>query len=252
DEVAEVRVLLFTNRRLQRDGLLRQLEDAANLRDGHVNLRRDLLGRRLAAEFLHEGAARAYEFVDGLDHVDGYADSPCLIRNSALLFNLLEASARGAQLALQLLLDLGLDALVLQLVAELLYLSLFDAHLLVRPRDGVNQTLARRLLHVEVLHLLRDFEPRARDLTPESQELLRLLAARELILGGELLPLLQTLFEVLPYVLDAFERPLQILVGLVLCLGHVCLVGEVDHVAYAELTRLQLLADAYEFLDRDG
>src|SRR3712207_779791 len=49
DEVAEVRVLLLTNRRFKRDGLLRQLEYAANLRHGHVDLRRNLLRGRLAA-----------------------------------------------------------------------------------------------------------------------------------------------------------------------------------------------------------
>src|SRR6185436_89938 len=97
-------------------------------------------------------------------------------------------------------------------------------------------------------NLLRDFEARARDLALEAQELLRRLAARQLLLGGELLPLLQALLEVLADVLDAFERPLQILVSLILGLRHVGLVREVDDVADAEVAGLQLVADADEFL----
>src|SRR5256714_9180272 len=41
-------------------------------------------------------------------------------------------------------------------------------------------------------------------------------------------------------------------VGVVLGRGHVGLIGEVDHVAYAQCAPFEFLADAYEFLDRHG
>src|SRR5438270_6358284 len=83
DEVTEVRVLLLADGRFQRDRLLRQLEDGAHLRDGHVNLDGDLLSRRLAPQLLDERAAGADELVDGLDHVHRDADRPSLVGDGA-------------------------------------------------------------------------------------------------------------------------------------------------------------------------
>src|SRR6185503_16403990 len=52
DEVAEVRVLLLTDRRLERHRLLRHLEDLADLVGADAHLAADLLGGGLAAEVL--------------------------------------------------------------------------------------------------------------------------------------------------------------------------------------------------------
>ncbi len=60
DEVAEMGVLFLTDRRLQRDRLLRDLDDLADLLGRHLDLLAlrhrlgDLLDRRLAAELLEE------------------------------------------------------------------------------------------------------------------------------------------------------------------------------------------------------
>ena len=65
DEVAEVGVLLLTDRRLQRDRLLRDLDDLADLLGRDLDLLAlrhrlgDLLDRRLATELLQEPARHA-------------------------------------------------------------------------------------------------------------------------------------------------------------------------------------------------
>ena len=78
-----MRVFLFSDGRLQRDRLLRDLHDLAHLGHGHVHPLGDLLGLRLAAELLHQRARGARELVDGLDHVHGNADGSGLIGDGA-------------------------------------------------------------------------------------------------------------------------------------------------------------------------
>ena len=53
DKVAQVRVFLFADRRLQRDRLLRDLQHLAHLGHRNVHAPRNLLARRLAAQLLH-------------------------------------------------------------------------------------------------------------------------------------------------------------------------------------------------------
>src|SRR5687768_14396487 len=83
DEVAEMRIFLFADRRLERDRLLRDLEDLADLRDRNVHAPRDLFRGRLAPQLLHQRARGANQLVDGLDHVDRDADGARLVRNRA-------------------------------------------------------------------------------------------------------------------------------------------------------------------------
>src|SRR5262249_44330793 len=52
DEVAKMRILFLADRRFERDRLLRDLEDLADLRDRDVHPLRDLFGRRLASQLL--------------------------------------------------------------------------------------------------------------------------------------------------------------------------------------------------------
>src|SRR5512142_3227884 len=54
DEVAQVAVLLLADGRLERAGLLRDLEDLANLVERQFHLLRDLLRSRLAAKLLYQ------------------------------------------------------------------------------------------------------------------------------------------------------------------------------------------------------
>src|SRR5262245_40621087 len=83
DEITEMAVFFLADRRLQRDRLLRDLEDLAHLVDRHVHLGRDLFRSGLAAELLHELAGGPDELVDGLDHVHGDADGARLVGDRA-------------------------------------------------------------------------------------------------------------------------------------------------------------------------
>src|SRR6266545_4469375 len=83
DEIAEVAVFLLADRRLQRDRLLRDLEDLAHLVDRHLHLGRDLFRRRLASQLLHELAGGADQLVDRLDHVHRDADRTGLVRDGS-------------------------------------------------------------------------------------------------------------------------------------------------------------------------
>src|SRR5207245_3766433 len=76
-------ILLLADRWLELDGLLRDLQDLADLVERKLHALRNLFGRRLAAELLDEVAARADELVARLDHVDRDADGPRLVRNGA-------------------------------------------------------------------------------------------------------------------------------------------------------------------------
>src|SRR5262245_4754401 len=83
DEITQMTVLFLSDRRLQRDRLLRDLQDLAHLVDRHLHLGRDLFWSRLAAELLHELAGGPDKLVDGLDHVHGDADGARLVGDRA-------------------------------------------------------------------------------------------------------------------------------------------------------------------------
>src|SRR6185436_9664296 len=83
DEVAQMRIFLFANRRLERDRLLRDLQDLPDLADRDVHALGDFLGRRLAPQLLHQRARGANELVDRLDHVHRDADGARLIGDRA-------------------------------------------------------------------------------------------------------------------------------------------------------------------------
>src|SRR5580765_8748269 len=63
DEVAEVAVLFLADRRLEGDGLLRDLQHLADLVHRYFHLDGDLLRRGLAAQLLHELARGPDELV---------------------------------------------------------------------------------------------------------------------------------------------------------------------------------------------
>ncbi len=89
DEVAEVGVLLLADRRLERDRLLADLHDLADLLGGDHHLLAlghclgDLLDRRLTAQLLEQLTRDPDEPVDRLDHVDRDADRACLVGDRA-------------------------------------------------------------------------------------------------------------------------------------------------------------------------
>src|ERR671920_2513217 len=59
--------------------LLGHAQDVAHLARRALELARDLLGRRLAAQGLHELALDVYDLVELLDHVHRNADRPALV-----------------------------------------------------------------------------------------------------------------------------------------------------------------------------
>src|SRR5271154_1262697 len=83
DEVAEVRIFFLTDRRFERDGLLRDLEDLADLRNRDIHPAGYFFRSRLAAQLLHQLARGADKLVDGLDHVDWNTNRAGLVRDSA-------------------------------------------------------------------------------------------------------------------------------------------------------------------------
>src|SRR6266446_6931337 len=78
-EVAEVGVLLLTDRSLEGNRVLRDLHDLANLLGRDSHLLADLLVARLAAQLLEQPARDAHQLVDRLHHVHGNADRPRLV-----------------------------------------------------------------------------------------------------------------------------------------------------------------------------
>src|SRR5438309_3018119 len=83
DEVAEVRILLLADGRLERDRVLRNLDDLPHLLGRDPHLLADLLVARLAAELLEQPARDADQLVDRLHHVDRDADRPRLVGDGA-------------------------------------------------------------------------------------------------------------------------------------------------------------------------
>src|SRR5215469_12728468 len=78
-----MRIFLFSDGRLERNRLLRYLQNLAHLGHGNVHALGDLFAGRLAPQFLHQLAAGAHQLVDRLDHVHRDADGARLVGNRA-------------------------------------------------------------------------------------------------------------------------------------------------------------------------
>src|SRR5579863_9293086 len=81
DEVSKVRIFLFTDRRFERDRLLRDLENFPHFRDRNIHALGDLFARWFTPQFLHKLPRGADQLVDGFDHVHRDADRTRLIGN---------------------------------------------------------------------------------------------------------------------------------------------------------------------------
>ena len=79
DEVAEVAVFFLADRGLQGHGLLRNLDDFADLLGGDAHFGGDFFGGGLAALFLQQPARDAHELVDRLNHVHRDANGARLV-----------------------------------------------------------------------------------------------------------------------------------------------------------------------------
>src|SRR6185503_4849350 len=79
DEVAETRICLGANWRLQRDWRSHNLESVANSPFRNVHLFGNLCGRGFASQGLHQQARSTNHFIDNLSHVDWEPDGARLI-----------------------------------------------------------------------------------------------------------------------------------------------------------------------------
>src|SRR5438270_5955515 len=83
NEVDQVRIFLFANRRFQGDRLLRDLQHLAHFRHRNIHALGDFFRRRFAPQFLNKLPRGADQFVDRFDHVHRDADRTRLVGNRA-------------------------------------------------------------------------------------------------------------------------------------------------------------------------
>ena len=83
DKIAKVGVVLLADRRFQRDGLLRNLDDLAHLFLGDTHLFCNLIRARIASVFLYQLAIDANELVNRFHHMHRDTNRTRLIRNCA-------------------------------------------------------------------------------------------------------------------------------------------------------------------------
>src|SRR5262249_23240304 len=83
DEVAEACILFVTDRRLEGDRLLGNLEYLPNLLQWHAKLFGKLLRGRFAADLVEHFPRHSNDLVGHLDHVHWNANSPSLITDRA-------------------------------------------------------------------------------------------------------------------------------------------------------------------------
>src|SRR5581483_11933533 len=79
DEVPELRLVVVSDRLLERDRRLRRPADLVDLLDGHLELDSDLRGRRLTPELGTQLPLRPEDLVQLLDDVDRHPDRPALV-----------------------------------------------------------------------------------------------------------------------------------------------------------------------------
>src|SRR6185437_11476193 len=78
-----MRIFLFTDRRLEGYGCLRDLASLADFLNGHVQPLGQFLRSGLAAKLLHELASTLGNLIDDLDHVNGHTDGARLVGDGA-------------------------------------------------------------------------------------------------------------------------------------------------------------------------
>src|SRR5437868_7955013 len=81
DEVAQMRIFLFAYWRFEGDGLLRDLQDLADLGDRNIHALGDFFRRRFASQYLHQLPRGADQLVDRFDHVHRNTNRTRLISN---------------------------------------------------------------------------------------------------------------------------------------------------------------------------
>src|SRR6185369_2445520 len=69
DQVAQLRITILTDRRLERDRILHQLARLADLLHRSIHLLRDLFSRPFAPELTHQFTRSVLQLIDHFDHV---------------------------------------------------------------------------------------------------------------------------------------------------------------------------------------
>src|SRR5882762_2367066 len=93
------------------------------------------------------------------------------------------------------------------------------------------------------LDLLGDFQSCSSQFTSVSQQLFRTFATRDLMFGNVALQLFQTSFVELPYILESFDGPLEILLAAIFMLLGFHLIRESYDVADVKTTCRELVAN---------
>src|SRR5512146_3062224 len=83
DEVAQVAVFLFADRRFERNRLARDFQNLSHFVERKIHSLGDFFRGWFAPELLHQVAGRANELIDRFDHVYRDADRPRLVRDGA-------------------------------------------------------------------------------------------------------------------------------------------------------------------------
>ena len=81
NEIAQMAVLLFADRRFQRNRFLCNAHDLADLVDRHIQFFCDFLRCRIVSVFMQQLAGNLLDLIDGFHHVYRDTDGACLICN---------------------------------------------------------------------------------------------------------------------------------------------------------------------------
>src|SRR5262249_38362775 len=113
--------------------------------------------------------------------------------------------------------------------------------------DRVDEPLPSTFGQIQAPNLLRDFQPRAPYSPFQLRELFALLTMTLFLFGAKFLEFLQRLPGELGNVLNAFDGPGAILLGLVFVAGEFGLFRERNGVANVETMALEVFTDSYYF-----
>src|SRR3989338_8843767 len=81
NEITQLTVFFRTNGSLERNDILRNLQNMTDLLNVHSHFSSQLFNQRLTPQFLNQTALRMSQFIDGLDHVNRNTNCPRLVRN---------------------------------------------------------------------------------------------------------------------------------------------------------------------------
>ena len=168
-----------------------------------------------------------------------------------LFFNQLQTLLGGRNVFLIELDVVRLEPLLRQPIAVSRQFTLGGTDFFLHVANRIDQPLSRTLGHIQTADLVGDLDTQPANLAAQAGEFPGFLAARNFCFGAELGPFLQSVLEKLIDILDAFDGPNAILIGLVFLAGEFRLLRKSDDLANAHLSGRQLFAHFYQLADGD-